>query len=622
MLTTIAGQQRRRLLLVTAARRRGTTRFATTTAAAISTRKATAADKEQPLFHKATTAGGILLAAAGVATTLMMYQSTTKTQLLEKKNNDDDDDDDSTSTTIFNWSGTHQVSTKHFWEPETEAEVEAIVRDCHARGQAIRPVGSSLSPNGIGFSSDGMLSLANLNEIVSVDTEKREVTVQAGARVSQVLDALKPYGLTLPNLASIAEQQMGGFVQVGAHGTGAKISPVDHYVTSLKLVTPSCGTLTLTSSHEGSELFHLAKVGLGCLGIVTQVTMQCVPSHDLVEHTFVLSRAEAKRQRDTLLKEHKHVRYMWIPYTDSVVVVTNDPETDVSEDAPRNERQDDAVCLQPLRELYQQLLNNNAKATAATATTSDADAGTMGFGELRDVLLAMDPLNVQHVRKVNQAEAEFWKRSEGYQTKPSEQLLQFDCGGQQWVWEVAFSTGTLTKNNDNDMNLMEQLLEKIEERQIPAPAPIEQRWSSSSSSLMSPVHGNGNDGLHSWVGIIMYLPELQSDDDNDDTNTIRQDITNQFQGPYCQLVRDLNNDNDFKIASHWAKLELPYQFWTLVDLQHDLQQRYPLDKFNAARAMLDPKRILGNSLLNLALMGGDSKNTTTTTTEQERRKNE
>lgn len=50
----------------------------------------------------------------------------------------------------------------------------------------------------------------------------------------------RSHGLTLPNLASIAgEQQVGGFVSAGAHGTCASIPPVDEFFTSLTLVTPS-----------------------------------------------------------------------------------------------------------------------------------------------------------------------------------------------------------------------------------------------------------------------------------------------------------------------------------------------------------------------------------------------
>ena len=156
-----------------------------------------------------------------------------------------------------------------------------------------------------------------------------------GILYHQVVEALRPHGLTLPNLASIAEQQFGGFVQVGAHGTGRLVAPVDHYVTRLKLVTPGLGTIVLSKEDDG-QLFDMAKVGLGCLGVVVEVTMECIPAHQLVEHTFVLTREEAKRQKDDLLKKHKHMRYMWIPYTDAVVVVTNDPEDQVPDDVPQH----------------------------------------------------------------------------------------------------------------------------------------------------------------------------------------------------------------------------------------------------------------------------------------------
>lgn len=62
----------------------------------------------------------------------------------------------------------------------------------------------------------------------------------------QVVEALRPYGLTLQNFASIREQAIGGFIQVGAHGTGASIPPVDEQVVAMKLVTPACGTLELS----------------------------------------------------------------------------------------------------------------------------------------------------------------------------------------------------------------------------------------------------------------------------------------------------------------------------------------------------------------------------------------
>ena len=71
-----------------------------------------------------------------------------------------------------------------------------------------------------------------------------------------------------------------------------------------------------------------------------------------------------------------------------------------------------------------------------------------------------------------------------------------------------------------DITYMRELLQLIEAAEVPAPAPIEQRWTSASSSAMSPaaagpVAAAGSscsssklppDSVFSWVGIIMYLP--------------------------------------------------------------------------------------------------------------------
>jgi FAD/FMN-containing dehydrogenases len=411
-------------------------------------------------------------------------------QSLEKALEENDE-----TTAVVNWSGTHsiEVPNKHYYEPQTVQELEQIIAKCHEEGQVVRPVGSALSPNAISFQERGMVSMANLDRILKIDKESMTVTVEAGARVSQVIDALREHDLTLPNLASIAEQQMGGFTQIGAHGTGAAIAPVDHYVTRLKLVTPARGTVEL--SEKDGEIFHLAKVGLGCLGVVSEVTMKVVPAHNLLEHTFVITRSEAKEKLRVLLKTHKHIRYMWIPYQDAVVVVTNDEEDENSTRLVEISKQnkDGVDAFKPLRDLLLELSKDEKE------PLTEDDLIGKGFGELRDSLLSFHPLRGNHVKTVNQAEAEFWKLNQGYQIRPSDELLQFDCGGQQWVFEVCFPTGTYDDNAGHDMQFMETLLDKIESGMIPAHAPIEQRWSAGSASLMSPAHGP-DEGLHCWVG--------------------------------------------------------------------------------------------------------------------------
>lgn len=116
--------------------------------------------------------------------------------------------------TVSNWSGTHEVQTRVFHQPESLEELEQIVKEANEKKQKIRPVGSGLSPNGIGLTRAGMVNLALMDNVLDVDVEKKRVRVQAGIRVQQLVDAIKDYGITLQNFASIREQQIGGIVQV------------------------------------------------------------------------------------------------------------------------------------------------------------------------------------------------------------------------------------------------------------------------------------------------------------------------------------------------------------------------------------------------------------------------
>ena len=80
---------------------------------------------------------------------------------------------------------------------------------------------------------------------------------------------------------------------------------------------------------------------------------------------------------------------------------------------------------------------------------------------------------------------------------------------------MAFPVGTLKEPTFSDLNFVTELKSKLEEANIPAPAPIEQRWTSASTSYMSPAYSENPNELFSWVGIIMYLPPGQDDQARD-----------------------------------------------------------------------------------------------------------
>lgn len=442
-----------------------------------------------------------------------------------------------------------------------------------------------------------MVNLALLDKILEVDKEKKIVRVQAGIRVQQLVDGIKDYGLTLQNFASIREQQIGGIIQVGAHGTGARLPPIDEQVISMKLFTPAKGTIEV-SKEKDPELFFLARCGLGGLGVVAEVTLQCVERQELVEHTFVSNMKEIKKNHKKLLSDNKHVKYLYIPYTDTVVVVRCNPLSKWKGMPKFKPKYSKDEAMQQIRDLYQESLKKyrGEEVVSKSSNDDEPDINELSFTELRDKLLALNPLNKDHVIKVNQAEAEFWRRSEGYRLGWSDEILGFDCGGQQWVSEICFPAGTLAKPNMKDIEYIEKVMQLIEKEHIPAPAPIEQRWTASSKSPMSPASSLAEDDIFSWVGIIMYLPTMDARQ--------RKEITEEF-FHYRRLTQTQLWDQ-YSAYEHWAKIEVPKDKDELAALQGRLRKRFPVDAYNKARREFDPNRVLSNNMLEKLFPLGNS----------------
>lgn len=479
-----------------------------------------------------------------------------------------------TEQVVTNWSATHTCKPRRIYEPKSAQEVTRLLQYLYKTNskEKLRPIGTALSPNGVGMSDDNLLSLAAI-DYVNVDTANRLVTVGAGARVRDVLAALDKHGLTLENFSSIQEQQMGGWTQVAAHGTGCSLPTVEDMIVRMQLATPTEGLLTLSPTLNGN-LFSFAKVGLGALGVVTELTLKCVPKHQLKEHTYavIASQLTAKDHIERL-KHYRHVRYMWIPHTKDVIVVVSNPVSNKSDPAssivqqqqkllqqqqkqqqPANQLQESsnrAVYSQkPTAPLIDLLLRLQPE-TALTSTIVNAS-----FSTLRDMLLNIAPLDVMHVAAVNQAEAAFWRLSTGTRQADSTQILGFDCGGEQLVLEVAFPIGTLTSSSasstsmegSKDLEFVHKLLALIQEHQIAAHAPIEQRWTARSSSPMSPAYSTNPEEIFSWVGIILYLPAGQNEDE-------RAKIRRHF-AHYVEAMQPLLEE--YEAHAHWAKIELDY----------------------------------------------------------------
>src|SRR2546427_5234182 len=96
-----------------------------------------------------------------------------------------------TGYTFRNWDRTLVCNPQHFYQPESEEEVIETVRNVGRAGGTARTVGAGHSWSPLVITDDALLNLDRLNRIVSVDAERKQVTVQAGIRIKE-LNALLP----------------------------------------------------------------------------------------------------------------------------------------------------------------------------------------------------------------------------------------------------------------------------------------------------------------------------------------------------------------------------------------------------------------------------------------------
>lgn len=248
-----------------------------------------------------------------------------------------------------NWSGDRRHRAA--WaEPETEEELARLIRI----SSSVRVVGSGHSFNDA-LASDGLtVSLDRMTGVVDVDPATRQATVRAGTRLRDLTGELSGHGLTLRSLASHDAQSVGGILATDVHGTGRGPAHLSDQVVALRLVD---GVGTVHAVRPGDDLFRAAVGGLGAVGIITEVTVQCVDAFNLAQRTNVRDLDWVRDNLDRLTASNDHVSFYAYPFTDGVHLHTWD-------------RTDQRPTVGGrVREAF-----NEAKATAAAAVVGDAAA--------------------------------------------------------------------------------------------------------------------------------------------------------------------------------------------------------------------------------------------------------
>ena len=229
--------------------------------------------------------------------------------------------------TWTNWAGNQSSRPQWINEPAGESDVADIVARAAKSQRTVKAVGAGHSFTSTALTSGHLINMGHLNKIVNVDRALNQVTVEAGIHISELNEQLFELGYAMPNLGDIAYQTISGAISTSTHGTGSRLTGIAGQVAGLRLVNGH-GEVIDINAQQNPELFDVARVGVGALGIVTQVTLNVVPA-------FRLRAVEGAQKLDALIENldelvdsNEHFEFFWIPHTRWALTKRNNRTTD------------------------------------------------------------------------------------------------------------------------------------------------------------------------------------------------------------------------------------------------------------------------------------------------------
>ena len=120
--------------------------------------------------------------------------------------------------------------------PTTEPELRDIVGEAASHGRPLKAVGAGLACSDMALTHGILLSLEDYGRVVSLDAERMEVTVQAGARLGEVTRHLAGRGFAFESTGGSAAQTIAGAVATGFSGTGTRSAGLSAAVTGMRLI--------------------------------------------------------------------------------------------------------------------------------------------------------------------------------------------------------------------------------------------------------------------------------------------------------------------------------------------------------------------------------------------------
>lgn len=191
----------------------------------------------------------------------------------------------SPSHSVNDVTGMNAIPVLREVSPTSIAELQENIRT-HAG--AISIGGGRYSMGGqIGADESLHVDMRRMNRILSIDQERKRITVEAGATWRSIQEAIDPLELSVKVMQSYSNFTVGGSLSVNVHGRYVGEGPIIGTVRSIRVVLAD-GRLVEADRETNSEIFYGCIGGYGALGVIAEATLDLAPNSSIARATRIL----------------------------------------------------------------------------------------------------------------------------------------------------------------------------------------------------------------------------------------------------------------------------------------------------------------------------------------------
>ncbi len=212
-----------------------------------------------------------------------------------------------------NWAGNLIFTPSEIFAPKSVVEIKNVINKARELKKSIRTRGSGHSWTGLITTSDFYLHLDELQGVIAVDKPNKKIKAYAGTKLHLFGEEAFKSGLAMENQGDINKQSIAGATSTGTHGTGITLQSVANQICAMTIVNANGQEIIID---EKSPYFQAARLSLGALGIISDMTFKLSDAYKLKENSFAEDFDQSLNLFQERLKSNRHLEMFYFPVGD------------------------------------------------------------------------------------------------------------------------------------------------------------------------------------------------------------------------------------------------------------------------------------------------------------------